>query len=51
MLLHGQIPDYIVSNSINDDIQKTDKVLEFTIDLINGERKTPHNTQYKKLGR
>lgn len=31
----GVIPDYIVSNSMNDYIEKRDKVLEFTINLIN----------------
>jgi len=43
----GVLPDYYVSNSIQDYIKKKDRVLEFTIDLINEEQKTPHNTLYK----
>jgi C-terminal processing protease CtpA/Prc len=30
----GVLPDYLVSNTVEDEIQKKDKVLEFTIDFI-----------------
>ncbi|OFY39088.1 MAG: hypothetical protein A2X18_09345 [Bacteroidetes bacterium GWF2_40_14] len=36
---HGVIPDYIISNSLDDYIEKRDKVLEFTINLINKNNK------------
>ncbi len=39
----GIIPAYIVSNLIDDYLQGNDKVLDFTIDLINKVQKTPHN--------
>jgi hypothetical protein len=34
----GVIPDYIVKNSIEDYINHTDRVLEFTLNLINDKR-------------
>ena len=33
----GVMPDYLVSNTIEDEIHKKDKVLDFTIDLIKKE--------------
>ena len=35
---HGVIPDYIIKNSFEDDKKDVDKVLEFTIHLINQEK-------------
>jgi C-terminal processing protease CtpA/Prc len=34
----GVLPDYYVTNSIQDYVEKKDRVLEFTLNLINSER-------------
>ena len=35
---HGIIPDYIIENSIEDDVNSYDRVLEFTLDLIKKDK-------------